>query len=1160
MKRNLLLLVSLFVGASAFAQWTLPTIDGAELKFSSTEVGDTTAYYLYNQEAGAFFTQGNDWGTRASWTTEFSDALKVIFTKYVAAEGDEWDGKTVLISDSVATKGAWYLLFIDGENYAYVDHGSQENYFWEITKSGDDTYRFFGASMNPAYNPTDYPECYFGVDASASVTAIFPLLDINNPNTDGPYYVDWKLIPVDGTDPEAMESFVEKINQYQNAASLLAAIQQAQESEYATDIAADIAAAQAVYDNSASTSAELAAATDAVLIALNYASVKGATEDNPKDATGFIKNNDFSAGNIDGWTCTFVSGTNATNVGYQSASYTNGEVEINQFIEAWAASGATYNPNCSHRAIGDAKLSQLMPGLPSGKYMFTCDAIASYQDDATIEVSGVELFATGGTLEAKQSIHTGNGVPEHYELVFINPGGDVELGLRTVDSDANWIAADNFTLTYYGELQDDPEKVLLDAAVAKCEAAIPEPEEVYANADVKAAYLDALEAAKAATEGYADCQTALEAAFADFQASVSAYATYVERIYELQEDITTHEYTATEADLLADYLMDDNEIEPDEDFPNGSYWYIVSNGTLDNDQLTAELAFVNDLFQTVVANSLNEGDDCTKLLVNPNFADASGKGWTKATGSITWTGGLIPNFPVAECYHSYFDIYQDVVAPDGIYAVSLNGFCRLDGGESEVPAEIYINSSASTLMNITDDKVSEEDANDGFNCYLSNGSTGLWTTNPIFEGATSQSPYDATDSNDGDGYYPNGMQGASVAFSADRFKATAYGLVSGGKMRVGVRNYDSQTVWALWGNFTLTYMGKNIEALNYLIDQNLEIAEPWVEGKFDKALKDALVAAIDAAKTAETGDEKYDALMTLIDAVNNAKSSVETYKAFNEDIETLTTALEDCAETAKEDAVTAASNLLDEVLEAYDSETATDEDIAAYSEKIAYAVAQLKIPATEPTDDNPLVMTDWIVNPTFDGDADGWTLESEKYTNMQYQSASYTGEATIEGFAEVWMSGAALGDSFIKQTIKYLPEGTYKLEADVNACDQVRSDDVYGAYLFAQEGEEEITDVVPVATGNGSPVHFELVFKKASGETDLTLGAMVKETNANWIGVDNFALSFFGKNSALIPTGINDVSELKPATSAEIYNLAGQRLSTLQKGINIIGGKKVLVK
>ena len=42
--------------------------------------------------------------------------------------------------------------------------------------------------------------------------------------------------------------------------------------------------------------------------------------------------------------------------------------------------------------------------------------------------------------------------------------------------------------------------------------------------------------------------------------------------------------------------------------------------------------------------------------------------------------------------------------------------------------------------------------------------------------------------------------------------------------------------------------------------------------------------------------------------------------------------------------------------------------------------------------------------------------------------------------------------------------------------------------------------------------------------------------------------------------GVNDVRRDDAAAKGEIYNLAGQRMNRLQKGVNIVNGKKVLVK
>ena len=44
------------------------------------------------------------------------------------------------------------------------------------------------------------------------------------------------------------------------------------------------------------------------------------------------------------------------------------------------------------------------------------------------------------------------------------------------------------------------------------------------------------------------------------------------------------------------------------------------------------------------------------------------------------------------------------------------------------------------------------------------------------------------------------------------------------------------------------------------------------------------------------------------------------------------------------------------------------------------------------------------------------------------------------------------------------------------------------------------------------------------------------------------------------PTGIEQIETLDDINNAVIYNLNGQRMQQMQRGVNIVGGKKVLVK
>ena len=69
----------------------------------------------------------------------------------------------------------------------------------------------------------------------------------------------------------------------------------------------------------------------------------------------------------------------------------------------------------------------------------------------------------------------------------------------------------------------------------------------------------------------------------------------------------------------------------------------------------------------------------------------------------------------------------------------------------------------------------------------------------------------------------------------------------------------------------------------------------------------------------------------------------------------------------------------------------------------------------------------------------------------------------------------------------------------------------------------------------------------------------IKASSQSWFKVDNFRLTYFGTESQKEPSAIANVEVAKNASSA-IYNLNGQRIQMLRKGINIVDGKKILVK
>ena len=178
-------------------------------------------------------------------------------------------------------------------------------------------------------------------------------------------------------------------------------------------------------------------------------------EDNPIDLTGVIKNPEFS-GNTNYWT---ITGTETDeegnpirigqNQGYQSASYENEDCIISQFIEAWRPDGTPLN---------NGTISQTLLGaLPKGYYSLEMDGFATNQAEIPEEgITGAFLYVEVGGKEGVTpiGISVTSGKPEHFSIVFYSDGTSIPtIGLKVEGTNASWITADNFTLSFLGTEQ-----------------------------------------------------------------------------------------------------------------------------------------------------------------------------------------------------------------------------------------------------------------------------------------------------------------------------------------------------------------------------------------------------------------------------------------------------------------------------------------------------------------------------------------------------------------------------------------------------------------------------------------------------------------------------------------------------------------------------------
>lgn len=393
----------------------------------------------------------------------------------------------------------------------------------------------------------------------------------------------------------------------------------------------------------------------------------------------FLDNANFSDGNILGWETNYVSGQQAQNIGYQGSSYTNEDVTISQFIEAWRP-----QPN----TLGDGYLRQTVSNLPEGKYTLEADAISVQQSDENIEVTGSYLYIYADAVDYKTSLNTLNNKPQHFSTEFLNTGeGDVIFGLKTESSTGNWLCADNFTVKFYGVDLSAYESQLADA-VAAAEAVTGIPA---GAASVLASVVTANNKSWSSSSEYAAAISAIQTATTTALTFQTPYANYntakaAAEAFE-EENFMPTDWTTLQSAITAN-TVDLNSTAITVDALN------TATANL-NTAITAATAAVaaKTVYDDAVA--LIDGGknvDLTSLIANPSFETDGLSGWTQ-TNAETQDNKAFDNVQgniYAQRWHfaGNVDLNQTIAyLPAGIYEVSAYSYF------SETGARLYANST-----------------------------------------------------------------------------------------------------------------------------------------------------------------------------------------------------------------------------------------------------------------------------------------------------------------------------------------------------------------------------------------------------------------------------------------------------------------------------------
>ena len=999
--------------------WTKPT-PASTTGFVESESTDSY-YYLYNVGAKQFFTEGNAWGTQASVG---SKGLKVAFTP----EGDYY-----LFNDFSVGKNAWMLTFFDSETAMFVDKGTQPNYYWGVLQSGN-TFRLYATIDNPGWDATTNEETgevtehpgyreglYVGLDvtSNAANTALSPYLA----EGEG-HYIDWAF--VSEADYLAYEPLVEA---YDAAMALKAVLDEAE------SINASVADQVAVYNNTASTKAELTAAATAAKAAIEKRKAElvdeqydKATWDAPVVVTDkFIKNPDFKGDDLTtGWSGdAFGSYGPKENAEHYNKTYNTYQkvkglnpgiyaVGVKAFYRAGNAQPALDNFMAQNAASKYAKLYATVGDLTREVPIVSAcsplrtegtgvgsESTATYTNEETGEST---TYYFPNNMEAAEYYMHQLGLYDNKLLVSVRDS--VTFGVRkSSTTDGDWSIFDDFSLTYYGQGADACQNYLNEAIKEYSDIEIEEGT-VYTE-QYLTDYRNALQGEKKASN-----LDELDAVLAGLDKSKQAIDKNIELWKEWQELVDK---------VRSTYVIDDEymTIEPEigdlGDYCDFDSKDILEAAELTNEELQAEMDKVNEWVESLVEKSkldVYDGKNMTSYITNPTFETST----TKNTGtSQGWTvdridGGNVTPGPIGGagdtflekcgyyngCFESWhchkWDVWQEIKnLPVGMYELEVQGYvrCEVNGytkgdelGENfPSPVYLYMNSAMSQFPSVYSE-IPAENGIDEFQIIES------WTQEEI-----------------NGNYFPNSMGGAAQCFYINKdqgregmYKTTAYGLIAqpGDVFRIGVKMDADQDWWCIWDNFKLTYREPKADIVKPVLTdaiKTIDVSQPMGKTQLETAQK-----ANDAANAALAGDDgqaMFDALVGVYDATDAVSSSVALFKTLQKSLEDLSSAIS-MSNGAKE-TITAAEALYSQIADGIQAYSYENDDVEGLKTEIAKMITQLGLPAdmASATDAAPVECTSAIVNYDYaEGNDNGWTgsaavnaewMDAEKFnTNYDY--------------------------------------------------------------------------------------------------------------------------------------------------------------------------------
>ena len=870
------------------------------------------------------------------------------------------------------------------------------------------------------------------------------------------------------------------------------------------------------------------------------------------------------------------------------AKKANGATEGNifGFVSVWSAA-SSYTQNVT---------------LPAGTYTIT---IPTYNGGGTgtIAKNLCGFISADGDEYLAQTTSFPVGEWKEETIRFTleeETAGVISIGYQAANAGSGsmphlWI--DEFLLKFSGVTEIKPSLIALQSAVRSAESFTTFDDgqfEATLKAQVEEAFGTALALVNANSEddnANVTAMTALNNIVSEARASRAAYVTFSNFIEgELADAIEQYTGDANFADLLT--TLEDLDETYNAAYEDGEY-----TAEQINEAIAALPGTIKEAVQTIFEQAVASGQKMAKPLditslyeemaipYTTSQAAYSGSIWKNETG----TGNFKTNYSTAEVWNaSPFNIYRELTdMPKGKYTITVKAFYRTaaqqesyDAYQEDKTAKafVYGGYAKSPLLNIAEIASADE-------TVFTN------STEIIADG--------------GSLYVPNSQEAAHNVFVEDvdnvTLSSVSTALAQPGTLTFGVKSEQMEgNSWVVWADFHLYYNAADASDLDPEIEGLMADAQTQIDNAGGvQAAIDGLESAISKGETALDADAeatKLEAIEALQAAIAYAKESVTLAAQCAQ-------MLQDYNDRLLNSMIESEDDTFETLLETIASETENG-DVYPSNEKIVewmkqmsdgWVIYVLGQDLTNASEDEPVDITEVLVNADVSADThtSGWTIETE---------ATSGNRGTYEnGFLEFWNAN---GSWKIYQELPTLKGGFYSLiieglyrpvgmDAIVDSLNNEKpveqnvfifagskaepfmawSDTSNGAYLNeAPEGvtyeSKDLVDTnkllgpntrsqLATFTANGRYIN-KLNFYYEEGQGAIRLGLFQnKWFGGDWTPFGNVQLYYIGETA---PDAVKSIEAADVVAGQSIYNLAGQRVSKAQKGLYIIGGRKVVVK